>query len=613
MATLSELRHRPRRSPSWLCGFLGAVALVTAVFAGPIRFSIPGGAYTNDLKLELTSGLSSSETIRFTLDGSEPTPISKVYTEALLITNTAVVRAKVFAGGAPTGPGAAATYVLLARDLWDFNSNLPLVVVESLKQSPMSPAKVPALMQVIEKEPAGRSRLTGKAAFDGWTLMNGRGFSSLMFPKRSFTVRIRDDSGSSAKVPMLGMPADSDWILYAPYTDKTLMRDVLAYELSRQMGHYAPRTQFVEVFVGGVGQKLNRRMYAGVYVLEERIKRARQRVNITKLAKSDQKEPEITGGYIIKKDHEEKQGGGFTTSRGIHFFFVEPKDDELTPRQAAWLKEHMNQLEKAVYGSNFKDPVLGYPAYIDVASFIDHHWMVEFSKNIDGYRLSTYLHKDRQGKVKAEPLWDWNLSFGNADYLKGWTPEGWYWPLISKPNHLWYGRLFEDPDFQQRYIDRWFQLRTNQFARSNILAKVEGWALQLKEAQVRNFQRWPILGQHVWPNWFVGASYADEVTWMKRWISQHIAWIDSQFLNPPSFDPHTEAKPSDRPVELRSPIGEIYYTLDGSDPRLPGGAISPKARLYHSPIFLPADATVFARAYEGGNKWSAPVARPLKR
>jgi len=137
----------------------------------------------------------------------------------------------------------------------------------------------------------------------------------------------------------------------------------------------------------------------------ERIKRGKERVNIAKLKPADNLEPAVTGGYIFKKDHE-KGPGGFWTSQGIHFYYVDPKEANLTPQQKTWLTGYVNRFEKALSGDGFKDPARGYAAFIHPDSFIDLHWIVELSKNIDGYRLSNYLHKDREGKLKMEPIWD---------------------------------------------------------------------------------------------------------------------------------------------------------------------------------------------------------------
>src|SRR4029077_4503566 len=139
--------------------------------------------------------------------------------------------------------------------------------------------------------------------FDGRGTLKVRGRSSMDYPKHSFAFHTKDDLGNSLKVPLLEMPKESDWVLYAPYPDKTLMRDVLAYQLSNQMGHYAARTKFVEVFFNRSGAKLSRRDYLGVYVFEEKIKRGKQRVDIAELKPQDNTEPNISGGYLFKRDH----------------------------------------------------------------------------------------------------------------------------------------------------------------------------------------------------------------------------------------------------------------------------------------------------------------------
>ncbi len=377
------------------------------------------------------------------------------------------------------------------------------------------------------------------------------------------------------------------------------------------MGHYAPRTRFVELFASRSGAKLSRKSYAGVYVLAEKIKRGKDRVNIEKLGPEDNREPEITGGYIFKKDHSDKGDPSFRTRHGNHFFYVEPKANEITPAQKSWLIAYLNQFENVLYGPNFRDPVRGYAAYIDTASFIDNHWIVELTKNVDGIRFSNYLQKDRGGKIKMEPIWDWNLSFGNANGKQGWLPQNWYASQLGDSEYLWFRRLFQDPDFEQKYIDRWGALRTNIFAASNILARVDDWAGLLNVAQERNFRRWPILGRSVNPNYFVGQTYDEEVRWMKEWIRARIAWIDRQFVAAPSFSLKEVAKDSGKALALRSRTGKIYYTLDGTDPRLPGGGVSATAKVYSAPIPGEGRARLFARANEDG-RWSSPTVTSFK-
>jgi hypothetical protein len=430
------------------------------------------------------------------------------------------------------------------------------------------------------------------------------------------------------------MPAESDWVLYAPYADKSLLRDVLAYEMSNLMGRYATRTRFVEVFLSRGGARLGRDDYAGLYVLEERIKRDDARVNIAKLKPEDNTEPAITGGYILKRDHVDSPFSrwgrnysgpaangevGFTTGRDLRLFFVDPDEQDLSSQQKAWIAAYLNRLEGALYGSAFTDPTNGYAAYLDVDSFIDHHWLVESTKNIDGFRYSCYLTKDRGGKLKVEPAWDWNLSFGNADYYDAWYTSEWYYPLLRPTEVCWFERLAEDPDFYQRHIDRWAVLRTNVLNPDRISRRVDELAAELKEAQARNFRRWPILGVNVNPNHFVGDTWEEELDYLKKWFRARVSWIDRQFpaapriapantpgpAAPPAVTPPPAPRPED-PISLSTPSGQILFTLDGSDPRAPGGAAMPTARTYEAPVAVPAGSLLVARV-RNGTFWSAPL------
>src|SRR5690606_4681961 len=204
--------------------------------------------------------------------------------------------------------------------------------------------------------------------------------------------------------------------------------------------------------------------------------------------------------------------------------------------------------------------------------------LVELTKNIDGFRLSTFFHKDRGDRLKAGPIWDYNLSLGNADYLEGWIPSGWYNRLISSGDYPWYGRLFEDPEFRQRYADRWTELRADTFRTSKLLADIDAAAAIIEEAQARNFSRWQILGTYVWPNWFIANTWQQELAWMKDWLSSRVDWIDSTFIRPPVFDRASGLVDPGTEVHIVASQGTVWYTTDGTDPRLPGSDVSPSAQ-----------------------------------
>ncbi len=658
---------------------------------GPLpKFSPDGGVFAGSIQVKVEGA--AGGVVRYTLDGSDPTEKSEPVPGELRLTGTTLVRARVFDAGKP-GPAISQTYTIIDKELESFTSNLPIVILNTFGKEVLRDTKVKGSVRVID-EKAGQSAITGGADFEGRGDLNLRGHSSLRYLKRSFSLKTRDEAGQSRSVSILGFPADSDWVLYAPYPDKTLLRDVLTYDLARQMGRYASRTKFVELFLNQVGGRMSRRHYMGVYVLEEKIKRGKGRVDIAKLSPGDHAEPAITGGYVFKKDHWDDHGdttptvegrpnfgggggsrsfqsgpGGFPadpngfmpptgggrrmrrgedgaveeqfrfqvqpprrvdgqvrvqnfgqfdqgfnrgrdetfrTGQGNEFFYVEPKDDEITPAQKAWLQRHLNEFERVLYGPNFKDPVKGYAAYIDVGSFIDHHLIVELTKNIDGFRFSTFFQKDRGGKIKMEPIWDWNLSYGNANGKQGQIAEHWYWPQLDDQQYSYYRRLFEDPDFGQRYVDRLAEVRATVFSLSNLNARIDALVADLGEARVRNFQRWPILSRRIWPNTFVGKTYEDEIGYMKGFISQRMAWVDRQFVAARQGTIAAGQGNGGRSVTLASAAARIYVTLDGSDPRAPGGQPSSKSSLYGSPVNVPAGGALTARAWQD-ERWSAPL------
>ena len=374
----------------------------------------------------------------------------------------------------------------------NFTSNLPIVVLETDGRYVSKESRSFVRTRFYDAKSGGRAALSSDPDHAGFGTINLRGHSTLGLPKPSYTFHVTDERTNQVKVPLLGLPAEEDWILYAPFEDKSMMRDVLAYELARRMGHYAPRTRYIELFVQNSSDDddaVSMRDYMGVYVLIERIKRGKDRVNIAKLDEDDKDEPAISGGYIVKRDHGEGGGGRFRTPRGGPFFYIYPKSRDITSAQKTWLRDYFSALEETLYSENFADPREGYAAYLDVGAFIDSHWLIELSKNVDGFRYSAYLSKDRGKKLAPGPAWDWNRAFGNANYYGGGQVRGWYWTVL-RPNEIcWHQRLREDPAYVQRAAKRWVELRKNVLDPKKISALIDQYAAELKEAQERNFER----------------------------------------------------------------------------------------------------------------------------
>jgi hypothetical protein len=406
-------------------------------------------------------------------------------------------------------------------------------------------------------------------------------------------------------VPLLGLPAESTWALLAPFSDKTLLRDLLVYGWSLSIGRYAPRGRFVEVFVKSAPGKLTLQHYQGVYELVEDIKLGANRLDLKRLDRFQNSPPEVTGGYLLKKHRLDAGEVGLRTSRGHVFQLIEPGEERLTPAQRQWITTYLNDLERALYGQSFADPIAGYASWLETETFIDHHLLVELTKNIDGYRLNTYYHKDRGGKLKIGPLWNFELALGNANYLEGWKPEGWYHQQLSDGDYPWWRRLFQDAEFARRYAERWIALRQGPLRLARLIGDVDDHAALLAEAAGRNFQRWPILGTYVWPNWFVGRTWEEELDFLRSWLRDRVAWMDAQFVPPPAFGREGGAVPAGFRLAMSAPSGEIFFTLDDSDPRSRDGAIAAAAMRFTEPVALTRDSLVKARARVGAEVWSA--------
>ena len=626
--------------------------------SGAPYFSHPSGAFTSSFSLELTAKSPTTD-IYYTTSGAIPGDgRSRLYTGPFTISETTWVRAQAYESGMVASAIISNIYIKLDTDMQSFTSNLPIVLIDSfgLNIDDASRSFHPVISVFIATdETTGKAAITGPVDFAGYGGMHIRGASTAGYPKKQYRLETRDEYDRDKDVSILGFPSESDWILQAPYSDKTLMRNYQMYTWSRLIGRYAVRTRFVEVFIdddgdgkiewkGGNGSDTD---YRGVYIFMEKIKRGADRVDIAKLEPGDNSKPDITGGYMLKKDW---GGAGFTTSRyGDHLIYEDPRSEELTSAQKSWVKAYFNEFEAALSGPNFDDPFNGYARYIDVGSFIDHHILVETAKNVDGYVLSTFLFKERNGKINMGPIWDYNGSLGGADYFCNYDPAGWLYefdenicsdasgcgsrgeggatfPADNRNAYNWYERLFDDPEFLLKYADRWFQLRENFFTTENVLADIDNNVSVLTDngapdnAVVRNFTRWDI-DRRVWPNLWdnchSNTKYMDYVNWLKTWLELRLDWMDGAInveygAVPPVIRINGAVQNTGGHISSADVLlitggpGTIYYTIDGKDPREHGGAISPGTLNYSTTGLFTLDASKQIKArIKNGSDWSA--------
>ena len=369
-----------------------------------------------------------------------------------------------------------------------------------------------------------------------------RGSSSQMFDKKSYGFETWDENDDDLDAPLGGFPEEEDWILYGPYSDKSLIRNVLIYGLSNDIGQYATRTNLYELEIN--------ESFLGTYVLMEKIKRDKNRVDVSK-----NKEEDVSGGYILKIDKPTGDGqwyddsfsfsskfmpnGNIGQNKNTFFLYEYPNADDINDDQKNYIQNFIHDFENALASENFSSEQSGYQNYIDLDSFIDFFILNEVSKNPDGFRLSTFMHKDKGEKLKMGPIWDFNLAFGNVNYCNGASTEGWTHRFNEVcPNDtwlvpFWWNRFMEDPVFVSTLKERWNNLRTNLFSTSEVLQRITLIEEELKSSNAikNNFSKWSILGEYVWPNDYIGNSYDDEINYLKDWTVKRLEWMDIEINN----------------------------------------------------------------------------------
>lgn len=422
--------------------------------------------------------------------------------------------------------------------------DLPIVFVDTKGKCLDSKVteKIPATMRVLDGKTNSVADSAKGTLYD--IGIKVRGQSSALFPKPGYGVEVRDEKGEGLDVSLFGLPPADDWVFHGPYVDKSMMRNALAHWLFRQAGHYSPRTKHFDLYINGV--------YRGVYVLIEKIKRGKYRVNVSKLKETDVSGEDVTGGYIWAFDKTGTNTGGagsgpiekegFSTSDGLNVILHYPKKENIQKQQEDYLKKYLNDLEGLFKnGKNGQ----GYENYVDMTSALDYVLHEEVTNNADSYWCSFFLHKPKdktdkngvktEGKVTLGPAWDFNLAMSNGSQpengggnngggmwgggfgggfggggngfgssgTSGWQIEnsqksgnGGMWGMgssLKAPN--WLLGMWKDSHYQSELKKRWAELRSGVWHTKTLDLYLDSMKTYLKNAADRNFKRWPNLGK----------------------------------------------------------------------------------------------------------------------
>jgi hypothetical protein len=393
--------------------------------------------------------------------------------------------------------------VLITTDK-DPNTNLPLEILDD--------PKILANMKIIKRPDGSRNYLTDENTaeflnYNGRIGIEIRGSTSQTLPKKPYGLTtLKADNTSNNNVSILGMPVENDWILNSIAFDPSLIRDYISYNMSRQMGNYATKTEYCEVLLNGE--------YKGLYILQEKIKSNENRVNVIKIAATDTAVPNLTGGYITKAD---KTTGGDPiawTMEETNFIHELPKPENVTSEQNTYIKDEFYKLADNVYNNSLLD---GYTSVIDVPSFVDFMLVNELSSNADVYQSSTFFHKDRNGKLRAGPVWDFNQTFGST-FTNSSDVDEWQFSNGNRVGPEFWFALFDSGTFTCYLSKRWHEVTApNQPMNLTVLTNLIDTTLNyISEAIPRENQKWGTLTDHV-----------SEVSAIKTFISNRITWINN--------------------------------------------------------------------------------------
>lgn len=431
------------------------------------------------------------------------------------------------------------------------NSEIPYVIIDTHGGEIQFEPKIAATLQVYEGKSLVQEKDIG---------IEYRGKTSFrLSDKKGFNIETTEDA------VFFGFPEEEDFRIVGHIVnledryifDRTLMYNFVGYEIARSIGRYASRCKFIELQVNGD--------YLGVYVFMEKLKRDDNRINIKSLNASS---TNLTGGYIITIDKTSVGDAGigkplsyfennwdddarYTTSNSFrsrfdifgneitfapygapyhpqqyletYFLYEYPKEEDITQEQKNYIAKYIDDFEVALLSDDFQSSVRTYTDYIDLSTFVDYFILNELFRNVDAYRLSTYLQKDRDGKLGMGPVWDLDIAFDNGDRipLNDWVIN--YNNHVSQDPwmvHFWWPRLMEDPQFRQAVKARWNELRGNQLSDNSLAQWVDDTAqwLKVNGAVSRNYQVW---------DKGIGVDYDGSINNLKNFLQQRASWMGS--------------------------------------------------------------------------------------
>ncbi|MGL4850332.1 MAG: CotH kinase family protein [Clostridium sp.] len=416
----------------------------------------------------------------------------------------------------------------------DFKTHLPLVIIDTEGKEVKSNLKwneedkifkengeepyVKGDIKVIYEE-GKKNKITDKPFLDSNMKIKVRGNTSSTFEKKQYKINLLKENGEKDKKNILDMGEDHEWILNISMVDKSLIRNYLGLTLGKEILEYTPEARYCEVLI----KKNDKYYYEGVYLLMETVKRGDEGVPISKY---DDKFTEAP--YILRRDRYDENGimlnnYGREKSEILGVLEVKyPNKKEITKETLTYIESEVSEIDKSLLSKD-KEEFLKYKEYLDEESFIDYFIINEFLLNYDAGYHSTYFYKEAKGKLKAGPVWDFDMSIDNAHKYKA---DLYTTAMHSAP---WFKELLKDGEFTLKVKERYEELRKNELSEEKINKIIDETVMYLGSSIERDRKRWDKAYNSFDEKYNIETkSHEEEINKIKYTLKEHGRFLDEE-------------------------------------------------------------------------------------
>ncbi|WP_158639517.1 CotH kinase family protein [Arachidicoccus ginsenosidivorans] len=347
--------------------------------------------------------------------------------------------------------------------------------------------------------------LNGKLLYEGVMEIKGRGNSTWGMPKKPYRIKL------DKKAPLLDMPSNKNWALMANYGDQSLLRNDVAFEVSRRFEmEYTPRQKYVELFLNGE--------YMGNYNLTEHVKEGKDRVPVD----------EDNGGYVLEEDgYADQEPSHFRTPKNMPITIKFPDEDDITTDQYNYIKDYVSDFEKSLFSARGTSEG-NYQQYFDLPSFVNYYLINEICGNPDMlWSMRMYKKSSQDPKIYVGPVWDFDLGFNNDKRIGKEDAQQKLMLTNAHDPRYWMDEIRKDPAFKQMVRSRWNSIKSSLQTLPEYIDSVDNY---IKYSQIPNFKRWDnILGVNINQSWYTAQTHEEYVDFVRDYLTKRIAWLDGVF------------------------------------------------------------------------------------